>query len=42
MSSFPVNWLQHDQTLMEQGVMEEEVLVMKRKFYHSEETMTKQ
>lgn len=37
-----VNWLIHTKTLMEQGAMEEEVLLMKRKFFHSEDTMTKE
>ena len=37
-----VYWLNHDRTLMENGVKEDEVLLMKRKFYHSEDSMTKE
>ena len=35
-------WLNHDQTLMENGVKENEVLLMKRKFYISDDSMTKE
>merc|ERR1712130_3129 len=37
-----VYWLNHDQTLVENGVREDEVLLMKRKFYHSEDSMKKE
>lgn len=39
---FSVYWLNHDQTLMENGVKENEVLLMKRKFYISDDSMTKE
>ena len=39
---FLVYWLNHDRTLMENGVREDEVLLMKRKFYHSVDSMTKE
>ena len=37
-----VNWCQHQQTLHDQGAIEEEILLMKRKFFNNEDDMTKE
>ena len=42
LTKFSVFWLKHDETLEENRVKEGELLLMKRKFYHSEDSMTKE
>ena len=37
-----VHWLQHQETLLEQGVLEEEVLLMQKKYFGSDEEVTKE
>ena len=36
---FPVNWLNHGQTLREQGVEESETLILRRKYFYSDQNV---
>lgn len=36
---FPVNWLDHSRTFREQGVDENETLLLRRKFFYSDQNV---
>lgn len=37
--SFVVNWLDHSRTFREQGVEESEILLLRRKFFYSDQNV---